>query len=172
MTPMTQEEFELARIQYGADLAGWPDAERTRADAFLATPGGASFAQAEGALDALFASARIPAMGDRGDRGDRGDQGADAFLDRLLDIPGEVTHPLEVKAPSNGGGLASLWAEMKAFFSPFGGLAGQGVAYAAVLAVGVYVGMQGAGNAPIEPQSVDLSASLFPSSDFVDLEDL
>lgn len=163
MTPMTQEEFELGRIQYGADLAGWPDAMRTRADAFLATPEGASFAQTEGALDALFASARTPA---------EDDQGADAFLDRLLDIPGDVTHPLEARAPAGGNGLASLWVEMKAFLSPFGGLAGQGVAYAAVLAVGVYVGMQGAGNAPIEPQSVDLSASLFPSSDFVDLEDL
>ncbi len=162
--PMTQEEFEEARVRFGADVANWPAAKRARAETFLATPSGASFLEAERALDALFAS--VPAQATN-------DAAADAFLDRLLDIPGAVTHPAEARRPEVAkGGLAALWVDMKAFFSPVGGLTGQGVACAAVLAVGIFVGMQGTETAPVESQTVDLSASLFPSSDYVDLEDL
>lgn len=162
--PMTQKEFEEARVRFGVDIANWPAAERTRAEAFVATPDGAILVEADRALDALFASVPAPATND---------VSADAFLDRLLDIPGAVAHPVEARKPeSTAAGLCALWADMKAFFSPIGGLAGQGVACAAVLAVGIFVGMQGTETAPVEAQTVDLSASLFPSSDYVDLEDL
>ncbi len=160
MKPMTIEEFELARVAHGADMAQWPKDVAERAGKFLATDEGAAFAAAELALDARLASLAAPMAA-------VADAGADAFLDRLLDVPAQHGQP--ARGPDAGflSTLTGLYRDFRNLFSPLG-LASQGVAYALVLFVGVFVGLQ----QPYDEEStLDLSSTLFSSSADFYLED-
>lgn len=148
-TPMTEQQFEEARVAFGADLAIWPTSERQAAEAFLETPEGIALRAELDVLDALLAreAARAP------------DADSDAFLDRLLDIPGQHAQLAVANTVESGSGFRSLMRDVRGLFSPLG-LVSQGVAYAAVLAVGVFVGLQ----TPAEDvRELDLSASMFAS---------
>ncbi|SDD31493.1 hypothetical protein [Kordiimonas lacus] len=157
MKPMTIEEFELARVAHGTDMANWPTDVADRARLFLKTDEGAAFAASELALDARLAAFADPP----------GTQArADVFLGRLLDVP--VQH-MPVQQANSGflSALAGLYQDFRTLFSPLG-LASQGVAYALVLVVGVFVGLQQPYD---EESSVDLSSTLFSSSADFYLED-
>lgn len=158
-TPMTQEEFAHKRVSFGDDLAAWPDIDQTRAKAFLETPEGIGFRDQENQLDALMQQAVsqfVPA------------HDADAFLDRLLDIP--AAHA-QSSAPENKSildFLRGIGGWVRAAFSPVG-LVSQGVGYALVLVAGVVVGLQQQPSSLAE--TVDLSTSLFSSDITLYLED-
>lgn len=158
MKPMTIEEFELARVAYGADMADWPDDVAERARLLLTTDEGASFAASELSLDARLAAMAAPKAADAG---------ADAFLDRLLDVPAQHTQAPEGADAGFLSTLMGLYRDFRNLFSPLG-LASQGVAYALVLFVGVFVGLQ----QPYDKEStLDLSSALFSSSADFYLED-
>jgi|GEM_PF-1653387 len=158
MKPMTIEEFELARVAHGADMAQWPDDVAERARTFLATDEGAAVAESEQALDAQLASLAVPM---------ETDAGADAFLDRLLDVPAQHGQPVQGADAGFLSTLTGLYRDFRNLFSPLG-LASQGVAYALVLFVGVFVGLQ----QPYDEEStLDLSSALFSSSADFYLED-
>jgi hypothetical protein len=174
--PMTQEEFEVALVRFGADMDAWPEPQKAAGRAFASAPAGAAFARSHAVMDTLLAGgAQAPLP----------DAGADAFLDRLLDVPASVAHPAEAASVSRRsraqdgwahdgraeGGFGALLADLRAFLSPVGPVM-QGAAVALLLAVGVFVGFQEPQGSLLEPQSVDLTENLFPASDDLFLEDL
>jgi len=151
MKPMTIEEFELARVAHGVDMADWPSDIAERARQFLTTEEGAAFAAAELSLDAQLADMAAPKDADAG---------ADAFLDRLLDVPAQHTQVIEGGDAGFLSTLTGLYRDFRNLFSPIGALS-QGLAYALVLVVGVFVGLQQPYD---EESSLDLSSTLFSSS--------
>lgn len=157
--PMTLEEFDRLKVQFGQDIDAWPDGTKEAAQAFLATPEGARLQAAEDHLAAMFDAAR--------QTGEHQDDEANAFLERLLDIPGQHEQLASSPAPTKTGGLISLVREIREQFSPLA-LASQGAAFAAVLAVGVFIGLQ---TPEEDSMSLDLSSTLFASSTDIYLEE-
>jgi len=159
---MTLKELEVLSVKFGRDLESWPDSCRPAAEALAATPEGQQLMKANNAVDHLIEAAR--AMGPE----TASDGNSDAFVDRLMDIP--VYHHQKTQAKKSRQTI--LW--MKDWFENASGwlstarLASQAAAFAAVLVVGMYVGMNSqfsAADSTISAfDTVDIGDALFASS--------
>ncbi|TNE61500.1 MAG: hypothetical protein EP335_16085 [Alphaproteobacteria bacterium] len=144
---MKAEDFELLVLLHGPEPADWPADSRTvDALAFAASDAGRGVLAREQAFRArLLAADPVP------------DAGGDAFMNRLLDIPIEHAQA----KPSFLARLAGMLADSRQLFSPVG-YAAQGAACAVLLMTGVMIGIS---NPAEETTELDLSASLFASTD-------
>ncbi|MCJ9429902.1 hypothetical protein [Kordiimonas marina] len=151
---MTRDAFEALLACHGAELEAWPAAVRTAAaDAFALGAEGKSLIAAERAFRRQLESAPVP------------EAGSAAFLGCLMDIPAnhaqagaQNTQNVIVRGL---GAFADLLLDGHKLFSRTG-IAAQVAASVMILVVGVMIGM---GNPTQDSAELDLSSSLFASSD-------
>jgi len=166
---MTLHEFEELLAAFGSDISVWPEAKRRAAEAFIKTEAGRKELAAEEALTKLLTAGR--AVGPE----NASDGNSDAFLDRLDDIPfanpQRAAHNKLGHTPFWIESLAeqfSSWRSPMAIASQFGGLA-------AVLVVGIFVGMNSGANQLDTGEGVygtiDISETLFVSGAELTLDD-
>jgi len=151
---MTPDAFEALLACHGAELETWPAAVRTaEAEAFAASPEGKSLLVAERIFRRQLERASVP------------DEGSAAFLDRLMNIPenyAQAGAQTTQSAVMRGfGAFADLLLDGHKLFSRTG-IAAQVAASVMILVVGVMIGM---GNPSQDSAELDLSSSLFASSD-------
>ena len=161
---ITLVQFEGLLADFGRDINLWPDVNQIAGRAFAATEEGCLLLAADSALDDMFAVSR--AIGPE----TASDSNSDAFLDRLMDIP--VYHRQAEQTKKVGGPtswIKAVFAETSDWLSP-AALASQAAAFAAVLAVGVLVGLNSA-QATYEYDEIDISETWFVSSSDFELDE-
>lgn len=166
---MKLHEFEALLAAFGYDISAWPEGKRLAADAFIKTEAGRKELAAEAALTKLLTAGR--AIGPE----NASDGNSDAFLDRLNDIPiVNSQHATTNKLGHTHFWIESLaehissWRSPMAIASQFGGLA-------AILVVGIFVGMNSATNRLDAGEdiygTIDISETLFVSGAELTLDD-
>ena len=132
---MTLDEFEALLDDFGGDIGVWPPSKQVSAQVVAMSNEGKLLLAADSALDEMVASAH--AIGPEC----ASDNNSDAFLERLMDIP--VYHHQETSVKKLGSLInwfKTVFDDSTDWLSP-AALVSQGATFAAVLGVGVIVGM-------------------------------
>ncbi len=164
MKHMKQEKFEQLLGVYGADIKTWPKQIQPSAQSFASTDIGQLLVKTEEELDELFSAGRSmgPELASDGN--------ADAFIERLDFIPDRFSQELNGIDRNNvWSGFSRNLSDVFNFSSVV--VAGQALALAAILFVGVTVGMQPDVNVQVvdvEANEVDISETWFASSENID----
>jgi len=159
---MTLDEFEALLDNFGGDIGMWPPSRQVPAQVVAMSNEGKLLLAADSALDEMFASAH--AIGPEC----ASDSNSDAFLERLMDIP--IYHHQETSAKKLGGltnWLKAVFDDSTDWLSP-AALVSQVATFAAVLGVGVIVGMS---TPQAEYDEVDISEAWFVSESAYELDE-
>jgi hypothetical protein len=158
-TPMSPDAFLLYRAQYGGNIMVWPDGLREQAISFTATHDGMQLEKSEQALDAVFAQASIFET-------EQNDRAAEHFLSSLEAIPDQYPRPLEVEQTlsffSRLSDVISRFFESGQLWTPIG-VTAQAAVCAAILGVGMLVGIQQPMDSDLE--IYDVSEVLFAANE-------
>jgi len=150
---MKMEEFEALLANFGSDVSVWPENRRAAAEAYAETSDGRKMLFAEAALAKLLAAGQ--AVGPE----KASDGNSDAFLGRLMEVPSSYPQlATQYKSSRTTVWLETLADLILSWRSPVG-IASQLGGVAAILGVGILVGINSA------PNRIDASGDLYATVD-------